>query len=751
MSSQTGRSFVQARSNNTDKKYGSIVVDCSDGACGARARAVRPHSAQKSDIAAVRTAARDEVDRDCYIVVEVHAQHCLLCRAKASWTEDDLLEAPLFCKIMVTAGDHQTAEDMLRVAFGINVSEDDLTRLKDKLNAHIVHDIEEQYRLLLPVLAKLENEHPNDFGAELAVVTTIGQEVVLLYGCFGAADKPRPPGAQLHDARVQRLVIKWPWANEIEPMGPPIVAMDAMHSKIGQGRVFNIAHRVAAHNMFLLTMWAEREDQASWAHMLRAAKRHLRVLLKPGTSTITDRGTALLAALDSVLDGVQFLYDVPHMKRNLIYYFPVLKRLKDKLNTLLNNVFYARFERKANKAIDKLMEHWPRLSGAHKNVDAPDEDPVAADDDDGGPDAPPRTFIGRGRQYANPEEYIRNGIGLKRFVAELMVSSNHDVFTSNHAEQPGSYLGKTVRRQSPARAIVEIINLHKRFFAEMASKAQTLKDAEEPVFASWPSHEDFETELAQVSLHRAQRITDDEWEIVQLQSDAGIDYNRKYHVCLYRKFAPEQPEWKLVSRGVFSCSGNPRPQVAQALNWQVVCALAARFPPGLGNERVPGVRRSNAELTSARRENGERYFAFVESLVAPYFRTSQVLEYAKLLLDKCYFTPDLHDIVPGAQLRPISTGEPTPVAKFDGRGGRKKRDPRLLSQGEADELAASGRPVKVQKRHCGVCRSRGVERTDHIASSKQCPFANVVNAQHATTTTTADGDDDDDVSSDDDE
>jgi hypothetical protein len=173
-------------------------------------------------------------------------------------------------------------------------------------------------------------------------------------------------------ARLQQVIWMTPWAPFLvrQTMGPSVFSLDAAHSTNDTGYMSCIGMRTAGTNVPLVMSWHLSEDSKSIKELLRFAYRRIPGWLRDkGSSIITDRGRAIISALDaffeeSELEGVQRLHCKVHLIRNVIANFPLLREMDPKaLLKLLKNVFYATSESALNAALDALDAEYDKLAG----------------------------------------------------------------------------------------------------------------------------------------------------------------------------------------------------------------------------------------------------------------------------------------------------------------------------------------------------------------------------------------------------
>jgi hypothetical protein len=188
---------------------------------------------------------------DMLVVNEVLLDHAVHCRSPAAPGLDDLAAMPIVQRLVVSAASHDSAMEAVRHTTGVQLAPHDVTRLAEKITKHIHEQREADYRLVLPFLEEMERN--DGFGGVLVVRRETGDKAVVRYGRFKTAEEARPLDASLRGARMEHLLVMWPWASRVENLGPLIVGADAMHSKVKQGYIFNVSMRVAKRNVSLLT------------------------------------------------------------------------------------------------------------------------------------------------------------------------------------------------------------------------------------------------------------------------------------------------------------------------------------------------------------------------------------------------------------------------------------------------------------------------------------------------------------------
>lgn len=326
-----GKSFMRDRTVRGGPN-GRLLVHCSDASCTAGASAVHYESAARSSDLVIRSAgetakamvAQGVAANDMFVVVSVHLDHLSTCRSPISLSIKDLAKIPHVKHALLSARSQDDVLESVRFNSGVTISPTDVSRLRAEAD-RLIHEAREvEYDKLLPFCSLLEQDHPGTFGA-LVVLKPVGaSETAVKFGVF--RDTARASSPSLVCARIVHVVVLWPWATFIETLGPPVASADAMHSKANQGQIFNLSMRVAGHYAALLTMWAKTENAEAWKTLFDLARAHLKVIMQHGTSVISDRGKALIAALTAYPD-VQHLFDRPHLMRNIMYFFPELKQL----------------------------------------------------------------------------------------------------------------------------------------------------------------------------------------------------------------------------------------------------------------------------------------------------------------------------------------------------------------------------------------------------------------------------------------
>jgi len=728
-----GKSFVYQRHQ---RRWGEAVVRCADYSCSACVRALGYESAKCSTDPIVKAAgelaAKQVQDqllaKTICVVTEARLTHAPTCRSPPQLSLDDLAKMPDVQRLVVESRSHDTVMEAVRLKTGVVLAAADVTRLGQHVSKIITETREKEYRLLHPLLVAMERNE--GFGAELVVKKADGATATVAYGSLKAPNVAHLPNPQLEGARIVHVVVLWPWARAVEDLGPLIAGADAMHSKAKQGFIFNVSMRVAKHNVSLLTMWSASENTAAWSLLLARAKTHLCKLLKPGTSLITDRGTALLAAM-LAHPGVQHLFDRPHLIRNVVFNFPELNKIECDLRKLLDNVLYARNSQQLDDALDALMAEWIKAKPAPKPNEEDEPPRVPTDDDsDSDSDSPldkntkPRTYIQR-QKGQTPRSYIES-IGTSKFCVALMASNNFDVPSANSAEAQG-FLYMDARYMTPAQAITSIFATHLRFFSETAAELKGLKNSTLILFPCWPFHERFNAEMESVQDYKYTKTTDTSGVVSYVGALRGVQFTTAHNV----RFDADAPvnsseAWSVLPRRGHSCdAGCYKPQVLGAPCVHIMRALRDMFP---GHTGTRGARLSDRDLETERAEDARRYKEALLSITAEYYQVEWMLVRMSALVEPGrFFLPNLADLPRGPKLLPImDEPAPSPI-KFAGGGGRPGHvEARIPSQGEAELLqAAAGPGVKRRKRatknSCSLCKERGLSGVGHTKRNPNCP------------------------------
>ena len=655
------------------------------------------------------------------VVKEVVLEHASTCSSPAHMTDDDLTSETPVIRALFTAREQKNAIDFVRENYAVELTASGVTRLRDKVVEKVSTQRKTEYKKVVPLLQAMADANA-EFGAEVLVKTTGGADVTVLFGLLKPESFAPVSDASLNGARIVHLLVLWPWARRIEALGPPVAGADAMHSKAKQGHMFNLSMRVGKRYVSLLTMWAKTENQAAWGILFRRAREHLKVIMQPGTSVISDRGKALIAALAEFPD-VQHLFDRPHLLRNVTFHFPELSQLGDALPTQLDNIFYARTDENWEAALKMLMSEWIKIKN---KPEAPATPPDEESDTESPFDAntKPRTYIER-KADQTPESYIRS-IAQETYCIWKMRFNNYDVPSSNSAEAMGQTF-MDARYETPAQAIATMFQAHLRFLAEAVTELDSLRRRKEVLFPSWPFWERFEEETARVPCFKCEML---------MEHQAKVEWDGPHHgvhlsaerLVMYDPDAPVANPWQLQARRGHQCGGGCYvPQVRRAPCPHIMCFLRRKFPayePG-----KPGTKHTDAELEARREERGRKYQDALLSVTAPWYQVDWLYERLRALVAPGALVPrSLADVSPGVELRPITEFElPCPIT-FSGTG--RPGEARAPSHGEAALAAASsssqadGKRFRSGKNSCSVCKARGLPALGHTKKSPACP-ANV--------------------------
>ena len=729
---------------------GKKVVTCVDTSCQACVEAVGWRRAKRSDDARVR-AGGDEAEGavkehggEAFVVSFVQTTHAAHCRAGQAVTLEDLAKYPRVQKLVMRASSQEEISEAIRLSVGRTLSASEVSRVAEKVRELLKTRRIDEYREVVPLLSELAKMNPT-FGAALTVKASSGP-VTINYGVFKGSNEPLPPSFNALDgARLSSVLVLWPWATDVEALGPPITAADAMHTKCKQGYLANVSMRVAKRNVSLLTIWVGSEDADAWRTVLSRAKTHLKIQLQPGTSVITDRGTALLRAVDDVLEGVQSLFCRPHLSRNVVHNFPELKRLGEKLKKVLDNVFYARTHQDLDTALKQIDIEWDRVkprgesagaggdapsgagavgpaSGSGAAADPADDDSESDDEDDPlTANTKPRTVIKR-EDNEKPSEYVKR-IGLDKFCVACMRAPNGDVPSNNAAEAQGSWFLRDIRFLSPARAIIAIFRAHALCFYNAVADLKKHKEHGELLYPCWPFHEKFKEELARVEDYQVKRLSDSEYTVTYVGAARGDEFTTSHVVRLdFDVPVDESKPWSVTPRRGHSCNaGCYVPQVRRAVCPHMMAALRMRYPGSWAKQDKLG----DAQLEAKRTEDANVYRTALRSVVALYYQVDYLLDRMQPLvaLGK-FFIPSIEDLVVGPRLNPIFP-IPDLLAKYQAaNGGRPVAEARVRSNGEPEMVEAAGQRKRAclgKKYTCRVCRSHGETGEGHTKRSALCP------------------------------
>jgi hypothetical protein len=735
--SSLGRSWIWQRGTNT-QAGGVAALRCADLSCSGVVEFVSVDRASHSKDTAISSAglqvkASVAGGEDLVVVTRVFG-HSLHCGSPPSFSLKTLATLPSVQRILVTANSHNEVIQEVRHCAGFELCSHDVSRLADHFAEQRKAAVTTELTLLIPTLAALEKDSHENFGAELRLELGGAEgERTVYFGRFRPEGYERPALSSsdraFKNARIAFVAILWSWARDVEGLGPPVLAADAAHLKTKEGVLLNVSMRLARSNVTLLNAWARSEDESAWSDLLTWGRNHLRNQLQPGTSLITDRGGALRAAVRRVLPRVQHLYDRPHLKRNVAWNFPELKKLAEELEPVLNAVFYARTAQALTKAVEVLMQKW----GTVKSPGDEDRAPPPLPDDEYDEEDPlskntrPRTLIERKHQHKTPEEYILDGIKPEKFVVGMMQACCFEVSTSNAAEQQGAWQLRSVRYSSITAAIPEIVKTHVIRFCEMDNLVQKFKKQGEIVFPGWPGWETFEEERSRLHAYELTKLDKSRFAVTYDGSVAG-GLSQKSHEVRFDFDVPFPETWDVENKTGHSCNGGcylPQSRRAPCVHmWRALQEY--RNPADHEHEGPP----SNASTNKARQKYGKTHRDCILKTLASYYQVD-VLVQAFSKLPK-YGIPNLADLPVGPALRPLKDVQPPNLVHFAGHAGGRPAagERRLPSNGETELSAAAGkskRPKYTQKRQgrkntCRTCRERGYPGRQHTRKSPECPF-----------------------------